>query len=75
MAPLRVWELRMQIKAVLFDLGGTLIKTADIPEIYKRILEKYGVRVSPNQILEAHQNNEKELNVEVGQIELGNQEN
>jgi len=62
----------MQIKAVLFDLGGTLIKTANIPEIFKRILETYGVRVSSNQILEAHQTNEKELNVEVGQIELGN---
>jgi len=62
----------MQIKAVLFDLGGTLIKTADIPEIFKRILETYGVRVSSNQILEAHQTNEKEVNVEVGQIELRN---
>jgi len=31
------------IKAVLFDLGGTLIKTAPIPEIFMRILRKHKV--------------------------------
>ena len=41
----------MRFKAVLFDLGGTLIKTAHIPETYKRILETYGVNVSSDQIL------------------------
>ena len=61
----------MRFKAVLFDLGGTLIKTADIPEIYKRILESYGVKVSSDQILKAHRKNEKEIDVVKGQLELG----
>jgi len=60
----------MQIKAVLFDLGGTLIKTAEAPEIYRRILEAYGVRTSSNEILKAHKANE-EADVVAGQIQLG----
>ena len=67
------WALRMkmQVKAVLFDLGWTLIKTAEIPEIYKRILETYEVKVSSAEILEAHRSNEKEVDVVKGQLELG----
>lgn len=60
----------MQVKAVLFDLGGTLMKTADIPEIYKRILETYGVKVSSDQILMAHRTSEREVDVVEGQLEL-----
>jgi putative hydrolase of the HAD superfamily len=39
------------LRAVLFDLGGTLIKTAPIPEIFHRILAVHGVKVKvqPNQ--------------------------
>jgi 2-haloalkanoic acid dehalogenase type II len=39
------------LRAVLFDLGGTLIKTAPIPEIFHRILVAHGVKVKvqPNQ--------------------------
>jgi len=33
------------IKAVLFDLGGTLIKTMSVPVICKRILARHGVHV------------------------------
>ncbi len=33
------------IKAVLFDLGGTLIKTAPVPFIFKRILLSHGIWV------------------------------
>ena len=61
----------MLVKAVLFDLGGTLIKTADVPEIYKRILETYGVKASPEEILKAHRTNEKEFDVVKGQLEVG----
>lgn len=61
----------MKIKAVLFDFGGTLIKTVEVPEIFKRILTTYGVKVNSNQILKAHRANEKEFDVDVGQIELG----
>jgi putative hydrolase of the HAD superfamily len=61
----------MQIKAVLFDLGWTLIRTAEIPKIYKRILETYGVKVSTDEVLKAHRANEKEFDVVEGQIEFG----
>jgi len=46
----------MQIKAVLFDLGDTLIRTAEIPEIYRRIAENFGVKLSTDEIREAHKN-------------------
>ncbi|NIN53196.1 MAG: hypothetical protein GTO23_08595 [Nitrososphaeria archaeon] len=58
------------IKAVLFDLGGTLIRTANIPEIFKRILEIYGVAASLDQISKVHKVNE-DIDVVKGQIELG----
>jgi len=61
----------MKLKAVLFDLGGTLIKTAEVPEIFRRILEKHGVKADFAKILEAHRANEKKFNVETGQVELG----
>jgi len=34
------------LKAVLFDLGGTLVKTAPIPKIFLKILRKHNVHVS-----------------------------
>lgn len=34
----------LNFKAVLFDLGGTLIRTAEVPEIFRRILEAHGVK-------------------------------
>ena len=61
----------MKFKAVLFDLGGTLIKTAEVPEIFRKILRTYGVKADPDQIFEAHKANEKEFDVETGQAELG----
>jgi putative hydrolase of the HAD superfamily len=36
--------MEIALKAVLFDLGWTLIKTAPIPEILSRILLKHGIR-------------------------------
>jgi putative hydrolase of the HAD superfamily len=53
-----------KFKAVLFDLGGTLIKTVDVPEIYRKILEAYGVKASYEDIAEAHKENEKEFDVQ-----------
>jgi putative hydrolase of the HAD superfamily len=52
-----------KFKAVPFDLGGTLVKTADISEIFRRILEIYGVRASIKDISKAYQKNERELGV------------
>jgi putative hydrolase of the HAD superfamily len=50
-----------KFKAVLFDLGGTLIKTVDIPEVYRRILKVYGIEASLKDIAEAHEENEREF--------------
>jgi len=41
----------MTLKAVLFDLGLTLIQTLSFPEIYRRILEKYNVHISIDDII------------------------
>lgn len=61
----------MHVKAVLFDLGRTLVKTAYFPKIYKRILQIYGVKVSSEEVLKAHRDNEKEFDVVKGQLQLG----
>lgn len=61
----------MRVKAVLFDLGGTLIKTAEVPEIYKRILKRFGVNVTSDEILKAHRANEEEFDIAKGQLEFG----
>jgi len=50
-----------KFKAVLFDLGGTLVKTLDASEIYARILEVYGVKVSSDDAAKAHRENEREF--------------
>jgi 2-haloalkanoic acid dehalogenase type II len=61
----------MKLKAVLFDLGGTLIQTSEIPQIFKRILGTCAVEVDAEQILKAHEANQKEFNVEEGLVEEG----
>jgi len=53
----------MIFKAVLFDLGGTLIKTASVCEILKRILEVYGIKRSLTEIDSAHREVEDELTI------------
>jgi putative hydrolase of the HAD superfamily len=63
--------VEMKLRAVLFDLGGTLIQTSEVPQIFREILGIYGVEVDTDQILEAHEANQKEFNVEEGLVELG----
>ncbi|MBT8171544.1 HAD family hydrolase [Candidatus Bathyarchaeota archaeon] len=41
----------MSIKAILFDLGLTLIRTLSFPEIYKQILELFKISVSVDEII------------------------
>ncbi|MEM2118391.1 MAG: HAD family hydrolase [Candidatus Bathyarchaeia archaeon] len=53
-----------KIKAVLFDLGGTLVKTAHVHEIHRRILKAHGIIVPLDRIAEAHGINQKELDIE-----------
>jgi len=51
----------MRVKAVLFDLGGTLIKTTEIPRVMKKILEDYGINRSLEEIKRAKLESEKGL--------------
>lgn len=53
----------MKIKAVLFDLGGTLVKTSPISETMKEILEIYGVERSPEEIERARKATEKHVDI------------
>jgi len=52
---------RGRFKAVLFDLGGTLIKTAPIPEIIGSILETYGVQKPLSKIAAAHKETDRQM--------------
>lgn len=42
------------LKAVLFDLGDTLVKTADMIGAYQRILEAYGIHCTREELTAAH---------------------
>lgn len=53
----------MPLKAVLFDVGLTLTKTAPFPEIYKRILARFGVEVSLSDIVRAQKATESEFDI------------
>jgi len=53
----------MALKAVLFDLGLTLIRTASFPEIYRRILARFGVTASVDDIVQAQNATEKEFDI------------
>lgn len=52
-----------RFKAVLFDLGGTLVKHEDGPVIHRRILEDNGIHVSLKAVTRAHSENERELDM------------
>jgi putative hydrolase of the HAD superfamily len=63
--------VEVTLKGVLFDLGGTLIQTSEIPQIFKSIFRIYGVEVDRDKILAAHEANQEELSVEEGLVEQG----
>ena len=50
----------MALKAVIFDLGLTLIGTASFPEIYREILASFGISVSLEDIAQAQKAAESE---------------
>lgn len=45
----------LTLKAVLFDLGDTLVKTADLVEVYQRILRAHGIYHTREEITKAHE--------------------
>ena len=53
----------MQLKAVLFDLGLTLIRTSSFPEIYTNILAHFGIIASIDNIVRAQKETEKEFDM------------
>lgn len=54
----------MKIEAVLFDLGGTLIKTAPVSETMKKILEDFGVECLPEEVERAREAAEITVDIE-----------
>src|SRR4030042_2502451 len=52
-----------RFKAVLFDLGRTLVKHEDGPVIHRRILEDNGIDVSLEAVTRAHSENEREMDM------------
>lgn len=55
---------KMKMKAVLFDLGGTLITASPIPEVMKEILKINGVERSLEEIEQARKAAEKHIDTE-----------
>ncbi len=51
---------RELVKAVIFDLGGTIIKSDEPAQIFHRILEAHGIHVRTEKIRTAHRKNETE---------------
>jgi len=51
----------LSLKAVLFDLGGTLIITAPVPEIFRRILAAHGIHKPLEKIASAFRRAEEEV--------------
>ena len=49
------------MKAVIFDLGLTLIRTASFPEIYRQILARFEISVSLDDIVRAQKATEREF--------------
>lgn len=53
------------LKAVLFDLGETLVRIADIAEIHRRILDAHGIQRTREEIVAANRTAEKQLGLEL----------
>lgn len=53
----------MALKAVIFDLGLTLIRTASFPEIYRMILARFNITASVGDIVRAQKETENEFDM------------
>jgi len=52
-----------KIRAILFDMGGTLVKVESIPETYRRILKAYGIELPIEKVTMAWEEANKKLDV------------
>jgi putative hydrolase of the HAD superfamily len=57
-------EREPSVKAVLLDLGGTLVSMTEIPKIYRRILGAHGIMRSMEEISHAQKEVEKQLDIQ-----------
>jgi 2-haloalkanoic acid dehalogenase type II len=57
-------EIRV-FKAVLFDLGDTLVRIADVADIHQRILDAHGIHRTREDIIAANRTAEKQLGLEL----------
>lgn len=55
--------MNMPLKAVIFDLGLTLIRTASFPEIYREILARFGITASVDDIIQTQKETETEFDI------------
>lgn len=55
---------RHELEAVLFDLGGTIVRTVEPYEIHRRILEAHGINVRLEDVSRAHQNVQEEYDAD-----------
>lgn len=53
------------LKAVLFDLGETLVRIADVAEIHTRILDAHGIHRTREEIIAANKTAEIQLGLEL----------
>jgi len=53
------------LKAVLFDLGETLVRIADVADIHQRILGAHGIHRRREELVEANKTAEKQLRLEL----------
>jgi len=60
-----------RFKAVLFDIGGTLIKPANVPEVFRKTLKEYGIERSLDEISAVHQENQEFYFNTDAMVELG----
>lgn len=56
------------LKAILFDLGETLVRIADIAEIHTRILDAHGIHRTREEIVTANETAENLLGLELMKI-------
>jgi 2-haloalkanoic acid dehalogenase type II len=53
-----------KVRAIIFDLGGTIVKSFEPAEVFHRILEAHGYHVQIEKIRAAHKKNETEHDVD-----------
>lgn len=59
-----MWARHSRFKAVLFDLGGTLIKTSPVAETLRRILKEYGIQKTLQDVAAVQEDIDRHLSLD-----------